>query len=99
MKNLAQQEIFDSFMESRMAEVVRLLTFAKEANDAIVKLPSTGTNGEPVVHRDNKDMIAIRETYIQMAQAMRTQLDRADEITLEREFCFSFSRGKFEYEK
>jgi hypothetical protein len=99
MKNPIQQNIFDGFMVSRMAEVVRLLTLAKEANDAIVKLPATGANGEPVVHRDNKDMMGIRDTYIQMAQAMRMQLDRFDEMTLEREFRFSFNQGKFEYEK
>ena len=90
-----QTAIFDEFWNSREAEVFRLLTFAKRANDAVVSLPRQNDAGESVTHRENREMLAIRDVYMSMAQSIRPQLDRSTEDRLATQFNLNWSTNRF----
>ena len=77
-----QQRIHTLFSVNVFDRVVRAIENALAANKAVVSLPATASNGEPVVHRDNLQMMAIRGMYMAEAHAFLLALSTAqrDEI-------------------
>ena len=82
-----QTAIINHTEGTSLAEVARLLTFAKRCREAIVPLPHNNEAGESVVHGDNCDMERLASAYAYLAQTYYDKiLTREQEIEIDKQF-------------
>jgi hypothetical protein len=73
--------------KSSLVETVRtFLIRASTCRCAVVKLPHTNEDGQPVVHRDNLEMLEIASRCAHAAQVFYCHLSDEDALFIDRTF-------------
>lgn len=66
----SQKAVLEQNRNIAYNRALEFLTLAKQAREAVVKLPHTSEDGPSVIHGDNLDMLGIASNYAYMAQTL-----------------------------